>query len=109
MSTTISPSVDTSIQKDRQRQKARSAKTDRPKDGSTVKATIVMDRKLHCLLSSIARFQDMDGSELAVELIEKGLKGDRYAGFVQALDPFTPKVRKKAKADGPGDNSESDA
>jgi hypothetical protein len=68
----------------------KSRKADRSKSDDTVKATIVMDRKLHWVLSSIAGNQGMDGSELAASLIERGLR-ERHSKLYENLSLFEVK------------------
>jgi hypothetical protein len=92
----MTTAADTATLRAPKAKRAKSVKTDKPKDGRTVKATIVMDVKLHCLLSSIAPFLGLNCSELAVDLIERGLK-ERHEAMYNALDGFKPKVRKQAK------------
>jgi hypothetical protein len=105
MGTTMTTAADPSTAKRGKAQGGRSAKTDRLKSATAVKATIVMDQKLHCLLSSIATFQGMNGSELAVKLIDRGLKAS-YSDLYEALQPFNPKSSKRAKADASGDTTD---
>jgi len=105
MEKTMSTSVDQSIQRSRKAQGAKSAEPDRRTSESRVKKTIVMDRRLESLLIAIAGFQDMDASELAVKLIDAGLKrshGDLY----DALQPFKPKISRKSKADASVDTTD---
>jgi hypothetical protein len=106
MEATMTPTAEPTIKKTRKAQGRTSTKADRQKDDGRVKATIVMDRKLHCLLSSIATFQDMDGSELAALLIDRGLK-ERHRELYDALYVFEPKVAKRAKPDAQGTEKES--
>jgi hypothetical protein len=86
-------------------QRRKSTKPDKPKSSDRVKATIVMDRQLHCMLSSIAGFQGMDGSELAELLIDRGLR-DRHKDQYEALKQFEAKPPRKAKPDASGDSTD---
>jgi hypothetical protein len=100
------PTAETAIRKPRKPQGRTSAKPDGRKDDGKVKATIVMDRKLHWLLSSIAGNQGMDGSELAALLIDRGLR-ERHSRLYEALDQFTPKASRRARPDASGADRES--
>jgi hypothetical protein len=82
-------------------QGGRAGKKDGPKTTERVKSTIVMDRDLDFLLGSIAHHQDMERSELAVSLIERGLR-DHYGPLYEALRPFTVKMADKASRDDSG-------
>jgi hypothetical protein len=106
METATTPTAEAPVRKARQPHSRTSARPDSRKDDGRVKATIVMDRKLHWLLSSIAGNQGMDGSELAALLIDRGLK-ERHAKLYLALEAFTPKVARKAKPDAPDADKES--
>jgi hypothetical protein len=91
------PTAEPSVRRSRKPHGRTSARADKLKDDSRVKATIVMDRKLHWLLSSIAGNQGMDGSELAASLIERGLR-ERHSRLYEALADFEPKVPKREKS-----------
>lgn len=105
METTMTTSADPSTARARKPQVSRSGKTDRPKDGHRVKKTIVMDRKLESLLMAIASFQDMDASELAAILIDRGLR-ERHPKLYDALCPFEPKIARRAKPDASVDTTD---
>jgi hypothetical protein len=95
----MSPAMDTVKPKARKTKGAKSVKTDPTKN---VKATIVMSRKLDFLLSSIASYRDLDRSELAVSLIEFGIR-EKHGHLYSILKGLEPEKSSKARADDSGE------
>jgi hypothetical protein len=77
--------------------RAKAGKADRPKAGTTVKSTIVLDRKLDFLLSSVASYRDINRSTLAADLIERGLK-QHHEKVYAALCNLNPEKARKGKS-----------